>query len=138
MAESPRSTALSNTATPLAEAPDKDNSAEAPAGVEPIAVLSSAPTVTAGPPPVTITGCLEVRLDTDEYRLTETQGSDAPKSRNWRTGFMKKRSSPVLLVEPPDSQALRAEVGKRVAATGLLSSRELRVSSLRVVGVSCD
>jgi hypothetical protein len=44
----------------------------------------------------------------------------------------------VSLVEPPDPQALHQQVGKRVAATGLLTSRELKVSSLRVVAPSCD
>ncbi len=138
IAESRKSTARSNPAPPLAEAPGKEDSAAVPAAAEPVAAFSSTSTVIAGPPPVTITGCLEVRLDTDEYRLTETEGGDAPKSRNWRTGFLKKRSSSVSLVEPPDSQALRTQVGKRVAATGLLTSRELRLSSLRVVGASCD
>jgi hypothetical protein len=44
----------------------------------------------------------------------------------------------VALVGSPDPQALQQQVGKRVAATGLLTSREMKVSSLRVVSPSCD
>ena len=90
------------------------------------------------PAPVTITGCLEVSTDGDTFRLSDIEGADAPKSRSWRTGFFKKRPAPVILAEPVDRQALTANVGHRVAATGQLASRELKVSSLRVVGSSCN
>jgi hypothetical protein len=90
------------------------------------------------PAPVTITGCLEVSVNADEFRLTDTQGLDAPKSRSWRTGFIKKHSAPVMLVELADAHSLQTQVGKRVAATGHLASNELRVSSLRVVAPTCD
>jgi hypothetical protein len=93
---------------------------------------------TGGTLPVTITGCLEVSVGQDEFRLTDTEGVDAPRSRSWRTGFLKKRSAPVALVEPPDRLALQTHVGRRVAATGLLSSHDLKVSALRVVGASCN
>ena len=90
------------------------------------------------PPPVTITGCLEMTPDGDEFRLADTQGDDAPKSRGWRTGFLTTRRVPVTLVEPDESLGLRSNVGKRIAATGLLTSRNLKVSALRVVDASCD
>jgi hypothetical protein len=92
----------------------------------------------AGPGTVTITGCLEGSVNENRFRLTETEGGDAPRSRSWRTGFLKKQSTSVALVEPPDPHALWAQVGQRVAATGLLSSRELRMTSLRVIGPRCD
>lgn len=88
--------------------------------------------------PVTITGCLETSTSGDAFRLTDTEGADAPKSRGWRTGFLKKRSIPVALVEAPDAVPLKANVGRRVAATGLLASRELKIHLLRVVDASCD
>jgi hypothetical protein len=90
------------------------------------------------PSPVTITGCLEISTDEDAFRLTDTEGTDAPKSRSWRTGFLKKRSAAVALVEPLDRLALKTNIGKRVAATGLLTSHELKLNSLRVVGPSCN
>jgi hypothetical protein len=123
---------------PFADAHSEADSATVAAAPETPAVLASVSSVNAGPAPVTITGCLEVRVDDDEFRLSETEGADAPKSRSWRSGFLKKRSAPVTLVELLDPQALHQQVGKRVAATGLLTSRELKVSSLRVVAPSCD
>ena len=86
----------------------------------------------------TITGCLEMSTDGKEFRLAEAEGADAPKSRSWRTGFLKKRTAPVALVGTSDPLELRKSVGRRVAATGLLSNRELQVNSLRVVGSSCN
>jgi outer membrane biosynthesis protein TonB len=91
-----------------------------------------------GPAAVTLTGCLEISVDRDEFRLNDTDGVDAPRARSWRTGFLKKRPTPVALVEPPDPHGLQNQVGKRVAATGQLTDRELRVSAVRVVGPSCD
>jgi hypothetical protein len=88
--------------------------------------------------PTTITGCLEISTDGNEFRLADTEGADAPKSRNWRTGFLRKRTAPIALVGVTDPLALKKSVGKRVAATGLLTSRELQVSSLRSVGSSCN
>jgi hypothetical protein len=124
-------------AMPLVEAPKEDALMKL-AALEPVPVapaLASASPAIVGPPPVTIVGCLEISVSEDEFRLTDTEG-DAPKSRNWRTGFLKKRRAAVALVEPP--QGLRTDVGKRVAATGVLTSRELKVSSVRVVGPSCN
>jgi hypothetical protein len=90
-----------------------------------------------GVPIVTLTGCLEMSTDQQDFRLTDTEGADAPKSRSWHSGFLQKRSVPVAL-EAPGSFALKGDVGRRVAATGVLSGRALTVRSLRVVGASCD
>jgi hypothetical protein len=92
----------------------------------------------AGAMPVTITGCLEVSVDQDEFRLTDTDGVDAPRSRNWRSGFLKKQSTPVALVEPPAGLALETHVGRRVTATGLLTSHDLKVTALRSIGPPCN
>ena len=85
---------------------------------------------------VTITGCLEISTDEESFRLTDTDAT--PKSRSWRTGFLKKRSATVDLVAPSDTLTLQRQVGRRVAATGVLTSRELKVSAVRVVGASCN
>ena len=87
---------------------------------------------------VTITGCLEINADDDRFRLADTDGLSAPKARSWRTGFLKKRPAPVDLVWSSGTQTLSRQVGKRVAATGVLEMRELKVSSVRVVSSSCD
>ena len=76
--------------------------------------------------------------DGNDYRLADTEGADAPKARSWRSGFIRKRTAPVALIGAPDPLSLKTSVGKRVAVTGLLTSRELQVSSLRVVAASCN
>jgi len=86
--------------------------------------------------PVTITGCLEYAHEM--FRLKDTSGVDAAKSRSWKSGFFKKRPAPVMLVDPPEHLGLKTSVGKRVSATGQLANRDLRISSLHVVGPSCN
>jgi hypothetical protein len=88
--------------------------------------------------PVTITGCLETTVDEGRFRLTDTEGADAPKARSWRSGFVTKRSAPVELVDLSDPLGVRKYVGRRVVAIGLLTSRELRVSSLQSAGPPCN
>jgi hypothetical protein len=131
--------AARSAATPVAHAAGTGNAtvaSAAPAHAAP--ALASTPVAIVEPAPVTITGCLEVSVNANEFRLTDTQGFDAPKSRSWKSGFIKKHSAPVMLVDLADAHAAQAQVGKRVAATGHLASNELRVSSLRVVSPSCD
>jgi hypothetical protein len=98
----------------------------------------SAPEATVGQPTVTITGCLEMSAGDDRFRLTDTQGASAPKSRSWKTGFLRKRSAAVNLVGDVDARTLEHQVGKRVAVTGAQADRDITVSSVRVVSASCD
>jgi len=108
-------------------APSESISADpAPVSVDPVA-----------PGSVRVTGCLE-SSGNDRFQLTDTEGTDAPRSRSWRSGFLRKRSSSVALVTPPDPETLRTQVGQRIAATGQLTSRELRVTSVEVLGARCD
>jgi hypothetical protein len=115
---------------------ESEEKAPIPAPAEPkAAAIAAAPAAeTVVPAPVTITGCLEISVNDDEFRLTDTEGIDAPKARSWRTGFLKKHAAPVALVGPADPAALKGHVGQRVAATGQLRDRDLKVSSVRVVG----
>ena len=118
--------------TPIATPPARANVAATTARPLPVS------TDNAGLAPVTLTGCLEMSVSRDAFRLSDTDGAAAPKARSWRTAFLKKRTAPVALVEAPDPHGLQIEVGKRVAATGVLVDREMKVSSVRVVGASCD
>jgi len=121
---------------------------EALGTIEPITAEPSTASISDEPAPVTpapadpgtttITGCLEGSGNANQFRLTDTDGVDAPRSRNWRTGFLKKHSTSVTLVEPADPYALQAHVGQRVAATGLLTSRELRMTSVRMISPRCN
>jgi hypothetical protein len=86
--------------------------------------------------PVTITGCLEAGHDT--FRLRDTSGADAPKSRSWKSGFLKKGSAPIEVVDPANRLQLPNHVGQRVSVTGMLVDREMRVRSLKRVAASCN
>ncbi len=88
------------------------------------------------PSSVTISGCLE-RSD-DGFRLTDTDGSDAPKARSWKSGFLKKGSASVDVVDTANRAKLPSHVGRRVSVTGLLDDRELQLRSLRRVAPACD
>ncbi len=118
------------------EALGKIDTPELPAS-EPISAEPAAVSPDPGPGTVTVTGCLETS-GSDQFRLTDTDGVDAPRSRNWRTGFLRKRSTSVTLIDPPNPGALRTQVGQRVAATGLLTSHDLRVKSLQTSGSRCN
>jgi len=111
----------------------------APEAVSPERSAATTSTTTdAGGPAVTITGCLEMTVDETQFRLTDTEGSGAPKSRSWRSGFLKKGSAPVDLVDLSNGAALREHVGQRVAATGVLAGRQMRLRSFQAAGTSCD
>jgi hypothetical protein len=113
-----------------ANAPDVDPRAN---------VAGGTPTSTSGvsaSAPVTITGCLA--FDHDTFLLKDTSGADAPKSRSWKTGFLKKRSPSIELVDAAKSLKLAGQVGRRVSATGVLTNGEMRVRSVQRVAASCS
>jgi hypothetical protein len=84
---------------------------------------------------VTITGCVE--NDEATFWLKDTSGAGAPKSRNWKSGFLKKRPAPVALLDATHALKLPNYVGQRVAATGTLVNREMRAQSLQRLAASC-
>ena len=86
--------------------------------------------------PVTITGCVE--NDEETFWLKDTSGADAPKSRNWKSGFLRKRPATIALLDANHALKLPNYVGQRVAATGTLVNREMRAQSLQRVGSSCS
>jgi hypothetical protein len=86
--------------------------------------------------PVTIAGCLE--RGGDSFRLKDTSGSDAPKARSWKSGFLKKGSATIDLVVSGTAPKLRDNVGKRVSVTGTLTDRTMRVQSVRRVAPTCS
>jgi len=83
----------------------------------------------------TISGCLEI--NDDAFWLKDTSGADAPQARSWKSGFLKKRSTSIELVDGATTRRLASHVGQRIETTGLLLDREMRVKSLRVLG-SCE
>jgi len=89
----------------------------------------------AKPAPVTITGCLE--QDAETFRLKDTSGADAPKSRSWKTGFLRKRSASIEVVDAANRLKLTNHVGERVSVTGVLVDREMQGRSIHRVAESC-
>jgi hypothetical protein len=85
---------------------------------------------------VTLTGCLE--RDDETFRLKDTDGADAPKSRSWKTGFLKKSSTSVEVVDANHQLKLPTHVGQRVSVTGTLVNREMQVKSLTRLAPSCS
>ena len=84
---------------------------------------------------VTVSGCLE--SDEGTFLLTDAAGANAPTSRSWKSGFLKKRPAHIELADGVGTLSLRNHVGRRIAATGTLVEREMRVDSVRVVG-ACE
>lgn len=83
----------------------------------------------------TVTGCLE--NDEGTFVLTDASGAKAPASRNWKSGFLKKRAAPIELTDDNGTLNLRQHVGRRISATGTLIGRDMRALSVRRIG-SCD
>jgi hypothetical protein len=99
------------------------------------ALLETPAKVSAQQLPVTLTGCLE--HDNDAFRLKDTTGENAPKSRSWKSGFLKKKTPTIEVVDRANRLQLPDHVGERVVVTGMLVDREMQVRSLRRVATSC-
>jgi hypothetical protein len=84
----------------------------------------------------TITGCV-ARRD-GAFSLKGASGADAPRSRSWKSGFLRQRTAAIQLVDPTNRWKLASYVGQRVAVTGTLVDRELRPRTLRRLAASCD
>ena len=87
-------------------------------------------------PAVTITGCLEQK--NDAFRLKDTTSAEEQKSSHWKSGFLKKKSPSIEVVDLAHRLELPAHVGQRVVVTGTLVNREMQVRSLRRVAASCN
>jgi hypothetical protein len=103
----------------------------------PAVAESSAPAAAVkATPAVTITGCLE--QDDESFRLKDTEGADAPRSRSWKTGFLKKSSASIEVVDAANHLKLPKYVGQRVSVTGVLVDREMKARTLQRVATSCS
>jgi hypothetical protein len=93
-----------------------------------LAVASHAESV----PSVTITGCLDNEDGT--FRLTDASGAEAPTARSWKSGFLKKRTAQIEVVDAVGTLNLRHYAGRRVGLTGTLVDRDMRARSVRLIG----
>jgi hypothetical protein len=123
--------------TPGAPAPDSDAAA---ATVPTAAAKAPAAAAVKAPPQeidvVEIIGCLE--RDDETFKLTDTQGSEAPKSRSWKSGFLKKRSATIEIIDSANRLRLASHVGEQVRVTGVLTEREMQGRSIQRLAESCD
>jgi hypothetical protein len=85
---------------------------------------------------VTLTGCLE--QDDDVFRLKDTEGANAPKKRSWKSGFLKKSTPKIDVVDANNRLRLQNHVGHRISVTGLLYEKELLANSVKRVANSCE
>jgi hypothetical protein len=85
---------------------------------------------------VTISGCLQAR--DDSFWLKDTSGTNAPKSRSWKSGFLKKHAESVQIVDATRALQLSNYVAQRVTATGTLANRTMQAHSLERVAGSCQ
>jgi hypothetical protein len=133
---------------PESSARHEAEAAKAPAMAAPAAAPASTTTTPAvtnppsaakpeadAPAAVTISGCLE--SNDNAFRLKDTSGADAPKSRSWKSGFLMKRSASIRLVDAVNALKLPSHVGQRVSATGLLVDGEMHAHTLHSVAPSC-
>ena len=97
---------------------------------------ASTATATQKAAPVTITGCLE--RDDKTFRLKDALGEDAPKSRSWKSGFLKKSPRSIEVIDASRSLKLPNHVGQRVSVTGVIVDHEIQVRSLQRVAASCN
>ena len=111
-------------ATPLAETIEKPHNAELAASTR----FEDAPLVT-------VTGCLEA--DDETFRLKDTTGANAPTGRSWKTGFLKKRSASIEVLDAANRMHLTNHVGQRVTLTGNLVDREMQVRSVQRLAEPC-
>jgi hypothetical protein len=120
-------------AAPRAEAVAKKATAPAETPALPAATLTAPAAQVAS---VTITGCLE--HDDETFWLSDPSGTDAPTSRSWKSGFLKKRPSRIELVDSEHALRLTSYVGHRVSATGTLVNREMQTRSLHPLSATCS
>jgi hypothetical protein len=117
-------------------AENKKAQAELAAPAADYAAASSAAPAVPKAPSVTMTGCLERRGD--DFRLKDASGTDVPKARSWKSGFLKKSTPAFDIVDASNRLKLKDHVGHRVALTGVLVDREMRARSLKNVGSTCE
>jgi hypothetical protein len=84
----------------------------------------------------TIAGCLE--RDGDTFLLKDTDGTNAPKARTWKSGFLKKGTPRISVLDMSNRLNLIGHVGKRVSISGTLADREMQARSVRRVAGTCD
>ena len=61
-----------------------------------------------------------------------------PKARSWKSGFLKKGTPRIELIDAANRLKFRDHVGQFVSVTGTLNDREMQARSLQRVATSCE
>ena len=86
---------------------------------------------------VTWTGCLQ--SEHNMYKLTDLKGSEAPKSRSWKRGFIMKTTRDVRVVGASNSVNLKDHVGHQVSVVGVRNGdSQIRATSVKRMAASCS
>ncbi len=86
----------------------------------------------------TIAGCLIHDEGDGIYQLKDTDGMHAPKARSWKSGFIKKGSAKVDVLDANNRLSLASHVGYRVSVSGTLTDREMQARAVRASTERCD
>ena len=84
----------------------------------------------------TITGCLVMR-DDGMFQLKDNDGEHAPKARSWKSGFIKKGSANIDVLDAGNRLSLGSHIGYRVSVGGTLTERKMQARSLRATSEHC-
>lgn len=84
----------------------------------------------------TVTGCL--MQDDGMFQLKDTEGNHAPKARSWKSGFIKKGSARIDVIDGANRLKMGPHVGYRVSVSGTLTDREMHARSMRATSERCD
>jgi hypothetical protein len=139
---SPTPAAPTATPTLSPERIAENRKAQAELGSAPVSYAGTSPasgaptTATAKSPAVTLTGCLEQHGD--DFRLKDAAGPDAPRSRSWKSGFIKKSTPTLDVIDASHRLKLKDHVGQRVSLSGVLVEHEVHARSLKNVASSCS
>ena len=86
------------------------------------------------PGSITLTGCLEA--SGRKYMLTDLEGTTAPKGRNWKTGFVTKKSKDMEVVAMSGVK-LGDHIGHKVSVVGVRNDTHLQARSIKQLAASC-
>jgi hypothetical protein len=135
-AVAPPQTAEAFLAAKPASAVVKRQTSSATTAAKPAAGQATAKAPEQDAEPATIVGCL--MQDHETFRLKDTAGEDAPKSRSWKSGFLKKSTKTIDVLDERHRLNLASHVGEQVSVTGMLDDREMQGTSLKRVAESCN
>ena len=119
-------------ATTHAAAAQTANSTAKPAAAKPAATPAAKTTV----PSSSLTGCLQ--NDGDHFKLTNLPEGQAPKARNWKTGYVTKSTKDVE-VTGATSLKLKDHIGHKVTITGTRDGdTHVKATGVKMVAKTCS